>query len=252
MRLAPLLLALTAAPAARGAPAGRTQHSLAHLDELDADVHALETVLLERGGDEMAPTKIGLLSKKLHGRIEALKTELREGVPALVDSIEAAKSEATSGKRVTLDFITRCRPTGTLECLENALVDARRLSSQRAFSWNGALYEKWLRSASGPRPGLHDEVKEQLIKAMEKYKEEQSKGAFFRSELLADCSRREVVPAIQAAIDHVDRYTTLKNRIKTLEFSAIRVDAVQGWGEEAEAVQFHLAARTLDADFKRP
>ena len=48
MRLAPLLLALTAAPAARAAPAGRTQHSLAHLDELDADVHALETVLLER------------------------------------------------------------------------------------------------------------------------------------------------------------------------------------------------------------
>ena len=45
MRLASLLLALVAAPAARAAPAGRTGHSLDLLDELKADVHDLDAHL---------------------------------------------------------------------------------------------------------------------------------------------------------------------------------------------------------------
>ena len=49
MRLASLLLALTAAPAARAAPTGRTKH----LHELEADLHELEKMHRERSHDNV-------------------------------------------------------------------------------------------------------------------------------------------------------------------------------------------------------
>jgi hypothetical protein len=155
--------------------------------------------------------------------METKRDELRKGLDALLGSIEDAIEMITSGARASLGAITStitggsikgCHPADTLTWLQRALTTTRRLVAWGPEPW---WFDAFIRigtqlfaDAEGESLAKYG-VLPSLIKATQKYEEEQSKKFCFRQ--IDD-------DAIKVAIQGAEVALRLKKRLEPLAIEA--------------------------------